>query len=113
MNASSLIPQPTDKMAFNIRNWLLIPKLSGCYVLTSGDDFILYIGLTKNLYNRFQQHINDPNKTMPTENGRAIWFHYLPAEEINLHKIERSWMNEYQRQHGVLPILNKIQSPII
>lgn len=86
--------------------------MAGCYVLTSFEDDILYIGLSDNLHNRFQQHLDNPEKTGMTKNGKAVWFYFLEYEVINLEKLERSWLHQYECIHGNLPVLNKFNSPV-
>lgn len=112
MKVFEINPQAQEKVVFTFTEYLLIPKLSGCYLLTSFDDTILYIGQTKNLFNRFQQHLNNPQKTQPINKAKVAWFYYKIVAELDINKIERTWMNEYQRQHGILPPLNKIHSPL-
>lgn len=112
MNIKELIPVPTTKVSFKLSTFKSLPKLGGCYVLSTYDDFILYIGLSSNLYSRFQQHLENPEKTKPTTNGKAIWFYYILCEKHKLEQLERTWLNQFVLKHGVLPILNKIESPI-
>ncbi len=42
--------------------------------------------------------------------GRAVLFYWLEAE--NVEAIERAWMNDHISREGVLPVLNKIFSPV-
>lgn len=112
MTIKELTPQPTDKVAFKLSSYKMVPKLSGCYILTTFNDEILYVGLSDNLYVRFQQHLDNPEKTNPTKKGKAVWFYYLQYNENNLPKLERTWINQYVSKNGKLPILNKVNSPI-
>lgn len=112
MKIETLIPQPNNRVAFKLASYKLIPKNAGCYVLTTFDCDILYIGLSDNLYDRFQQHLNNPEKVNPTKEGKAIWYYYLIYDSKNLLKLERTWINQFVAMHGQLPILNKINSPI-
>jgi excinuclease UvrABC nuclease subunit len=112
MKLQYLSPTPVDRVQFKLISYKSVPKVEGCYVLTTFDDSILYIGLSKNLYERFQQHLNNPEKTSPTADGKANWFYYTTYDKKNLPKLERTWVNQYQIIHGRLPILNKVSSPI-
>lgn len=112
MTISELTPQPSEKVAFKLSSFKIVPKLSGCYVLTTFNNEILYIGLTDSLYSRFQQHLDNPEKTNPTKIGKAVWFFYLLYDVNNLPKLERTWINQYVSNNGELPVLNKINSPV-
>lgn len=111
MKISDLIPPPPHYKPFRRDKEKFIPKEAGCYVLTTFEDVVLYIGLTENLQRRFAQHLDDPQKIKPTENGKASKFYWV-EEKNNFHKIERSWLNRHEELEGVLPILNKIKSPV-
>lgn len=112
MKIGELIPKPTDKVLFKLASFKTVPQENGCYVLTTFEDDILYIGLATNLYSRFQQHLENPEKTNPTSEGKAIWFYFSTFDPKNLPKLERTWLNQFMNKHGQLPILNKINSPI-
>jgi excinuclease UvrABC nuclease subunit len=112
MKIEQLIPQPKDKVYFKLSAFKSVPKQSGCYVLTTFDNDILYIGLSDNLFDRFQQHLDNPEKTNPTKKGKAIWFYFTIYDPENLPKLERTWINQFVAIHGRLPILNKVNSPI-
>lgn len=109
MKVSDLIPLPTFKEGFRRAQSRFISKESGCYVLATFDDEILYVGLAKNLRRRFVQHLDTAEKIAATAKGRAVWFFWLECEELP--KVERTWMNAYQLKHAKLPILNKVYSP--
>jgi len=81
-------------------------------MLTTFDDNILYVGLTKKLHERFKQHLDNPEKTNPTADGKTILFYFYPYEEKHLQMLERTWLNQYQIVHGANPILNKVNSPV-
>ena len=112
MKVEELSPLPNKKEQFKLTAYKLIPKSPGCYVLTTFDSEILYIGLSDNLYERFQQHLDNPEKTKPTKKGKAVWFYYIFFDPKNLPRLERTWLNQYLAVYGELPILNKINSPI-
>ena len=89
-----------------------MPELSGCYVLTNTDNSILYIGQAIKINQRFQQHLDNPEKTQPTQEGVAWKFWFLECDSKKLSFLENSWLQEFQRKEGHLPILNKVQAPI-
>lgn len=112
MKLQELDPCPSDKVQFKLSSYKSVPKVDGCYVLTTFDNVILYIGLSKHLHERFKQHLDSPDKKNPTTEGKAIWFYYTTYNKKNLPKLERTWINQYLSVHGRLPILNKINSPV-
>jgi hypothetical protein len=112
MKIDSLVPKPINKVQFKLAFYKSVPAESGCYVLATFDNDILYIGLASNLNNRFKQHLDNPEKTNPTNNGKAIWFYYTTFDPKNLPKLERTWLNQFSDIHGQLPTLNKIYSPV-
>ena len=112
MKVGELIPQPEDKVHFKRASFKLVPKLEGCYVITTFDKAIIYIGLSNNLFNRFQQHLDDPDKTNPTKEGKATWFYFTIYNPKNLPKLERTWLNQFTSKKGRRPILNKKDSPV-
>ncbi len=112
MKLEKLIPLPKNKVLFELSSFNSVPKETGCYVLTTFDNDILYIGLSDNLFDRFQQHLDNPEKTNPTKEGKAIWFYFTIYDPKNLPKLERTWINQFAAIHGRFPILNKVNSPV-
>lgn len=112
MKVSLLKPTLSSRVLFRRTSGLYLPANSGCYVLTTFDDSILYVGLTRNLRRRFENHLDTEQKVSPTVAGRAFWFLYLPCEENRLQLFERSWLEQYRNVEGILPIFNKISSPV-
>ena len=109
MNISELVPQPTHRDAFRRNRERFIPVAKGCYVLTTFSQVVLYIGLANNLRRRMNDHLDNDQKTAETKLGRAVYFHWMEADDTN--KIERTWMNIHIQHEGMLPILNSIFSP--
>ena len=109
MNISELVPQPSRRENFKRYRERFVPEQSGCYVLTTYDGLVLYIGLADSLRRRMNNHLDNPMKTEPTELGRAFWFHWIESPDTN--KIERTWMNIHIQHEGTLPVLNKVYSP--
>ena len=112
MKVGQLVPEPTLRYRFNLRDHKFIPSESGCYVLTTFDGDVLYIGLTVDIHQRFQDHRDCKEKCEPTAKGFAFWFYHLPCEVKHLERIERTWLNMHVECHGERPILNKVDSPI-
>lgn len=112
MKINQLLPLPKDKVLFKLTSFKFVPKASGCYVLTTFYNDILYIGLSDSLFYRFQQHLANSEKTNPTQEGKTIWFYYTIYNPHNLPKLERTWINQFVALNGQLPILNKVNSPV-
>jgi excinuclease UvrABC nuclease subunit len=110
MKIKELIPCPVLCESFKRNRERFIPELSGCYALATFENVVLYIGLTKNLRRRMNEHLDSEEKTTLTINGRAVFFYWLEVKEIN--KVERTWLNTHLQHEGVLPVLNKVYSPI-
>jgi excinuclease UvrABC nuclease subunit len=112
MNVSQLTPLPAKRITFTLESVKQLPAASGCYVLTNFQGEILYVGLTVNLFQRFKQHRDTPEKCLPTALGRAHWFYYITADVKEINAIERGWQNQYSAVHGARTVLNKIDSPV-
>lgn len=112
MNVAELAPPPSNRALFKLLEFRKVPHNAGCYLLTTFNGAILYIGLSVNLNKRFQQHLDNPEKIGLTENGKAFWFYFSEHDKNNLPKLERTWLNQYQTIHGRRPILNKVDSPV-
>ena len=109
MRIDKLHPAPANHEAFRRNRRRFIPDSAGCYVLTTFSREILYVGLAANLRRRFDQHLDNPNKTAMTPLGRAILFWWLETFDTN--KVERTWMNIHMIHEASLPILNRVYSP--
>jgi predicted GIY-YIG superfamily endonuclease len=110
MTIGELVPQPTNCESFLRSRNRFVPETSGCYVLTTFLTEILYLGLATNLRKRMIDHLDSPEKTSPTEKGRAVLFHWVETKDINT--VERTWMNIHIQHEGKLPLLNKAYSPV-
>ena len=109
MKVDLLVPALAGSETFRRSRLKFIPETSGCYVLTTFEKDVLYVGLTVNLRRRVNEHLESKTKTACTVHGRAIFVHWLESREIN--KIERTWMNIHINAEGLLPILNNAYSP--
>jgi excinuclease UvrABC nuclease subunit len=112
MNVSELTPSPVTRVKFSLESAKQLPTVPGCYVLTNFQGEILYVGLTVNLFQRFKQHRDTPEKCLPTASGRAHWFYFVTAGASEINAIERGWQNQYSAVHGTRTVLNKIDSPV-
>lgn len=110
MKVSRLSPPVTASDAFRKSRERFLPGTAGCYVLTTFDGEVLYIGLASNLRRRIMQHLDSPQKTDTTPKGRAVMVHWLPTGDIE--KVERTWLETHIRHEAVLPVLNRIHSPV-
>lgn len=88
----------------------LVPDKAGCYVLTTFDGEVLYIGLAKNLRRRIAQHLDNPAKILPTPKGRAVIVHWRFASELE--QLERTWLLIHEQHEARLPVLNRVHSPV-
>lgn len=110
MNVAAFVPNPDKSEAFRRSRERFIPDGSGCYALTTFSREVLYVGLATNLRRRFDQHLDSETKTTITTLGKAILFFWLETEDIE--RVERTWMNTHIQHEGVLPLLNKMFSPL-
>jgi hypothetical protein len=112
VTVKELLPPPGQRCDFSYRRCKFVPATSGCYALTTFFTDILYIGLAVDLGRRIVEHLNSRDKPDLTPLGRAYWFYFCPVEQLRLPGVERGWLNQYELQHGTLPVLNKIHSPL-
>jgi excinuclease UvrABC nuclease subunit len=112
MKVNQLVPTVELRVKFNFSDHKFVPKESGCYVLATFDNEVLYIGLTDNLNRRFAEHRDNKEKRQQTSQGSAFWFYYLLYNEKEIDRLERTWINIHTEIHGVMPILNKVNSPV-
>ena len=110
MNISALRPALGPSESFRRARHRFIPKLAGCYALTTFTGEIIYLGLTRNLWRRFVEHLDTPEKTRPTPIGKATTFWWLVTDECE--STERAWLNLYESHEGKLPPLNRAASPL-
>lgn len=105
MNVADLLPRPSYLEAFRRDRVKFVPEAGGCYVLTTFEGKVLYVGLAVNLRRRMDEHLDNPEKTSPTPIGRAILFHWFECDDHA--KVERTWMNMHISVEGALPYLNR------
>lgn len=109
MKISSLSPYPSKSDSFRMSRARFYPANSGCYVLTTFEGVVLYIGLTNNLRRRICEHLENPKKTELTPLGRAVLVHWFETDDVNT--VERTWQNIHLISEGALPMLNSLYSP--
>jgi hypothetical protein len=110
MKLEALVPQPTLHETFKRHREKFVPDIPGCYALTTFSKDVLYVGLTKNLRRRMNEHLDSTAKTSPTPLGRATYFYWFTSNDLE--KIERTWMNIHIENEGSLPLLNAVYSPV-
>lgn len=110
MTVDKLIPAPSNHENFKRNCLTFVSEKPGCYVLTTFGRVVLYVGQAVNIRRRMNQHLDDMQKTTETALGRAIFFYWLEYENIGM--LERTWLNIHIENEGVLPILNKVNSPV-
>jgi len=110
LKVTFLDPQPLSREAFNRSRLKFVSKGSGCYALTTFQGVVLYVGLATSLRGRMTNHLDSPDKTSPTSQGRATFFHWFETSDTE--RIERTWMNIHIQHEGALPILNSVYSPV-
>lgn len=107
--AGAWAERPTVRIPLDTR---ASPTSLLAYVLKTSEGKILYVRMAANLNARFQQHLDNPEKTGSTDEGRAYFSHFLERDSNALNQLERSWLNQYAVQHGIRPMLNKMDSPV-
>jgi predicted GIY-YIG superfamily endonuclease len=112
MKVQELVPPLVSRVEFSLKALKFVPAETGCYVLATFAEDVLYVGLTANLQRRFFEHRDNKEKRDPTSAGMAFWFYYFVCKESELARTERTWLNSHMECHGELPVLNKMNSPV-
>jgi excinuclease UvrABC nuclease subunit len=110
MTIDKLAPAPAKREKFRHSSLRFVPETAGCYVLTTFESVVLYIGQAVNIRRRMSDHLDDPRKTGLTPQGRAFFFYWLEYESIG--KLERTWLNIHGEYEPRYPILNIVNSPV-
>ena len=110
MTIEKLVPVPTKRETFKHSSLRFVPEAAGCYVLTTFENVVLYIGQALNVRRRMNDHLDDPRKTELTLDGRAFFFYWLEYDDIG--KLERTWLNIHGEHEPRYPILNSVNSPV-
>lgn len=109
MNVTELHPAAGRREPFRRDRQKYVPSKSGCYAITTFEGRILYIGQAKDISVRMGNHLDNPQKTSLTRDGRAMFFYWLEADDLN--SLERGWLNEHTLKEGERPVLNKSDAP--
>ena len=115
MKVSELDPQPVEKIQFD--GWqqrVAAPPESGCYVITTFHDDILYIGQSVRIDSRMKDHLEDNRKRQRAAGGVAYWLYYFVCESTDeLNDLERGWVLQHMaREGGSKPPFNKVMPPV-
>ena len=109
MKVEQLVPACNGKARFEYIQIGALPERPGCYVLTSFEGDILYIGQSKNVARRVGEHFNN----WSARRNSPFWVFYLLVHDSHeLDALERGWVNEYQLREGALPQFNSISPPL-
>ena len=111
MLVSLLVPEAERRVRFDYSSLRAMPDESGCYALAVFDGTILYIGQSKNIYARMEQHLDGGEKTQKTPWGVAFWLYYKCCPVSDLDNLENGWMNEHLLREGKKPFFNKVLPP--
>jgi len=108
-----LNPVPLKRIQFD--GWqqrIRAPRESGCYVIASFTDEILYIGQSIDIARRMWEHLIDERKRQRTVGGVAYWLYYtICGRERDLNALERGWMLQHESHEGKRPPFNKVMPP--
>ncbi len=113
MLVQNLNPSPNHQLKFDYPNIKNAPKKSGGYVITAFNNTTIYIGQSTDLSRRMKEHLDGRQMEQHTPVGVAFWFYYQLENELNLNKLERGWIQQYQiASKGNLPPLNTATPPV-
>ena len=108
MKIGALKPALSDRAPFRLSESLRVPQKSGCYILASIYDDVIYIGRSVNLYQRMQQHLDNPRMTAQTTLGVASWFYFGLWDESELENVETQLLFNFKAAEGRWPPLNRM-----
>lgn len=108
MKIGALKPALSDRAPFRLSENLRVPQKSGCYILASINDDVIYIGQSVNLCQRMQQHLDNPRMTAQTALGVASWFYFGLWDEHEIDVIETRLLFNFKATEGSLPPLNRM-----
>lgn len=104
---------PLKKVYFEYSQLKCLPQALACYVLSSYDQEIIYIGQAEKLRQRLLQHFDSSKLTEITKFGKIFCAYYIELTELNeINTTERGWLIMHELETGSLPPLNKIHSPV-
>ena len=95
------------RMQFRLSEVVRVPEASGCYVMTNIADDVIYVGESKNLNRRIQQHLCDRRMTGLTSLGLVNWFCFGLWPSTDIAVVEEKLLFNYRARHGRWPPLNR------
>lgn len=95
------------RVQFRLSEIARVPEASGCYVVTNITDDVIYVGETKDLHRRIQEHLSDPRMTGPTPLGLVSWFCFGLWSCADISDVETRLLFDYKAIHGQWPPLNR------
>jgi len=107
VKVSELCPLSVERVQFRHSEFVRVPSHSGCYMLSNIYDEVLYVGKSKNLCVRMQQHLDDSRMTSNTSLGLVSWFNYRLWTPDEIDKMEMQLLFDFKAHEGQLPTLNR------
>ena len=101
MKIAELDQTLADKVSFELRASIYVPRSSGCYVLSNMYEDVLYIGQTGDLRRRMEEHLGDPRITQGSTDGLPSWFVYRDVSPRDLYPVEQHLLSLYKFREGV------------
>ena len=108
MKTNDMSPSLINRAPFRLSESLRVPRKSGCYILASINDDVIYIGQSVNLCQRMQQHLDNPRMTAQTALGVASWFYFGLWPEREIADVETRLLFNFKATEGSLPPLNRM-----
>ena len=109
MFVDQLHPKVENRVDFSLASLGVTPEVAGCYVLSSFQGDILYIGKTKSLHKRLEQHCNDLEKQQRSPVGVVQFMYYRVCSAAEMTELERAWTAQFaMRNKGALPHFARI-----
>ena len=114
MLVSDLAPITDDRVIFSYPKSHEVPEDSGCYVITTLDGTILYIGQSINIRSRMRDHLYTKEMTATMPSGEsAYWFYYTLCPAAELNQLEGNWIDDHKlNEGGKLPPFNDVNPTI-
>ena len=113
MKVDRLCPAPDQRAKFAWSHQAIVPEHPGCYALVTYSGDVLYVGLAeKSIRKRMGSHLDTPTKQKGGPLGVPFWFYYVLRSDLEVHAVERGWMNQAILEDGNMPHLNQIYSPL-
>ena len=95
VKARDLIPEFSERIEWSTRSLDQVPMSSACYLLTSDDDSVLYIGRSSNLRDRIRHHLHNSRMEEETPLGTVHWLYYHEVPVDKLAETEHELFSAY------------------